>query len=326
MKLNLIAVAVLRHPVPDPSQQTAGAHRLLTLANAWLQRRAAGFLDDLVLVGVGFTDMDEIRASVTPFGLGAATILRLLATDDGDFGEDVGAELHQLLPERHPCAISVSRWPVPARSAGYPEGLWWMGIECSDPDSGRWADSLSALLDEPFRSQAPTWEALLSSLMDLDLEGDSARLQAGLSIASFARWLHGFNAAAENTFFDFDYRHAADACDLDDFLLGFEAAIHHGENLVHEADGHDTEQLRRYAVRALLGSNRYLDTAAIRSCFGGSAALFFSLHTSIWPNRSQPACDVCSELCSPTGDDIPDRLQAWSFVDRDDWSEIDDSA
>lgn len=329
-RFTLVAVEVLHHPVPDPAVASRSGHRLYQLANAWLQRRADGCKDDLVLVGIGFADEDAMRTAVAPFGLRSASLLVAPANEDGedstrDTGELVCAELALHITKRHPGAIPLAAWPPALTGAAYPEDLWWMGAECSSEQSGSWADALKKMLPSAFDAQAAAWEAVLDAVGDLEREGEMATFRAGLTVASAARWIWGFNAASENDFFNFDYGEARAICDLNPFLLGFEAAAHHQEDLNAEVDDEDVGVTQDSAARALLRSGEYLDASALRQFFGGSANLLYSLHTSIWPKFGIPAGDACLELCSPSGDDIPEAIALWSFVNDDDWSGIDDS-
>lgn len=301
-KFTLIAVEVLRSTVPGLNESSAAAQRLLQLANAWLQRRAGAFQDDLVLVGVGFDSEDALRALVAPFGLKAASLVVVDGADDEDTidtGELIGAELDVYQPRKHPAAIPLAAWPRGLGDAGYPDDVWWLGLECLPANSGEWTASLKALLDDPFRAQASSWEAVLSATDDLEPRGDGiASLRAGLTVAALARWLCGFNAVTDNTFFDFGYGEVVDACELDPFLLGLEAGTEHPDELADEVDHLDAGGLQRIAVWASLTNGGHLDTGAIRRFFGSTAVLFYSLHSSIWPTRTCSAADGCHELCS----------------------------
>lgn len=329
-RFTLVAVEVLHHPVPDPNAASAAGHRLYQLANALLQRRTDGCKDDLVLVGIGFADEEAMRVAVAPFGLNSASLLVAdIAGGDVetalDAGELIGLELELYIPKRHPGAIPLASWPPALAGAGYPGDLWWMGMECLPEQSGSWADALQQMLPSAFEPQAAAWEAVLSAVEDLERDGARATLLAGLVVASAARWLWGFSAVSDNDFFDFTYGEVRSTLDFDPFLLGFEAATHHQEDLSGEVEDEDVGVTEDRAVRALLKGGRYLDTSALRRFFGGSASLLYSLHASIWPQFSVSASDACLDLSSPSGDDIPEAMARWSFVNDDDWSDVDDS-
>ena len=262
----LVAVEVLHHPVPDPGAASEAAHRLYQLANAWLQRRADGCKDDLVLVGIGFVDEEAMRAAVVPFGLRSASLLVAdiggdVDDADSDTGALVGAELELHIPKRHPGAIPLSAWPPALVGAGYPQDLWWMGVECLPEQSRSWANALKQMLPSAFEAQATAWEAVLSEVEDLDRDGGRANLVASLTVASAARWLWGFSAASDNDFFDFTYGEVRNTLDFDPFLLGFEAATHHQEDLSGGVVDEDVGVTEDSAIRALLRSGQYLDTS-----------------------------------------------------------------
>jgi hypothetical protein len=63
-KLSLIAL-VYPYATSDSSFNVA----LLQRANAWLQRRNASVLDDLLLIGVGFADDSVFQSMLKPYGL-----------------------------------------------------------------------------------------------------------------------------------------------------------------------------------------------------------------------------------------------------------------
>ena len=326
---NLILAEVIRLPLPDPGEHSVRAQRLLQLANLWLQRRAAGHGDDLVLVGVGAASEEELRAFVRPYGLATAALEVVIIEDESiaeDLGEVVGECLDSYLRRKHPGAIPLAVWPKPFRDVGYPDDVWWLGLDCADAGAGEWSDSIKALAPPPFNAQAATWSAILEAIAGQDDSDDpSQQLAAGLAAASLARWLDGFNAASGNTFFSFDYGDAANECGLDPFMVGLEAGIHHKEEIEAEIDGRDAQDLLRLAVRELLASGRYFDTGALSDYFGSSATLFFSVYSSIWPRRDRAAGDACEELVSPSVDEMGEIDSPWRFVAYGDWGDIDDS-
>ena len=328
-KLSLVVIEVLHLPLPSLGESSPYMHRLLMLANAWLQRRAAGFQDTVVLIGVGAASEDELRSLVAPLGLKSVvlrTINRQEEDDSDDVGDEVSALLTTYLRSEHLAAVPLAVWPQSFRDIGYPDDAWWLGIECLKGDSGPWSHSLAGLSPVPFRQQAATWEAVLSTFVSLDCQDTSMeRLHAGLAVASLARWLFGFSAATGDQFFHFDYSDVASTCELDHFMLGLEASRHHWDDLESEIDERESNDLQSYAMRELLTSDRYFCSTALKEFFGGPAALFFSAHTSIWPKVNQPAGDACVELTSPEGEDIGELDSAWRFVADGDWDDIDDS-
>ena len=325
----MILAEVIHLPLPDPSEQSMRAQRLLQLANVWLQRRAAGHGDDLLLVGIGAASEDELRALVRPYGLATAALEVVTVECENvaeDLGEAVGECLDSYLRRKHPGAIPLAAWPKQFREIGYPDDVWWLGFECPDAGAGQWADSIKALAPPPFDAQAATWGAVLGAVAELDESEDSSQqLAAGLAAASLARWLSGFNSSSGNGFFSFDYEEAANECGLDPFMIGFEAGIHHKEEVEAEGDGRDPQDLMRLAIRELLAGGRYLDTGALSNYFGSSVTLFFSVYTSIWPKRDRAAGDACEELVSPSADEMGEIDSPWRFVAHDDWGDIDDS-
>lgn len=328
-KFSLIVVQVVHLPVPSPSKESPYAQRLLLLANAWLQRRMEGHGDTLLLLAIGNCTDHEFRSKLKPFGLGGAEVAVVECADDEveqDLDESVGDFLDGYLASSHPGAIPLAVWPKQFRDIGYPDDAWWLGLESTPGNSGHWVDSIAALTPSPFQEQAATWDAVLGSITDRESEDGSAQgLQSGLAAASLARWLAGFSAAAGDNFFHFDYGDVERCCGLDQLMLCFEAANRHRKDVESDMDEREGEDLSQLAVRELLASGRYLDTAAMRDFFGNSAVLFFSLYTSIWPKRSRPAGEACNELCSSSPEDMGEIDDPWRFVSEDNWEPIDDS-
>jgi hypothetical protein len=328
--LKLILVEVVCTPIPDVNVPSVRAQRLLRLANAWLRRRALGEGDSLHLIGEGVPTADEFRSALVPFGLDAATISVVDRQDDGTAAggdPDVESVIEPWLKASHGTAIPLAVVPEKFRAAGYPDSMWWLGIECAEPDIGEWTECIAAAAPEPFRSQASSWDAVLYAAVGrLDREGTAvSEFRTGLAVASLARWLAGFSAVSGDRHFDFDYEGVHQNFGLDDFRLGFEAALHHGGALGDEFEAGDVQRLRGRASKELLRSGRYFDPQALCDFFGGSASLFFSMYSSIWPKLNLPCGNVFDELLSLRRTSFADIDHAWQFVDQDDWTPIDDS-
>jgi hypothetical protein len=93
---------------------------VLQKANAWLQRRNAGFNDDLLLVGIGFEDESALKAIVTPYGLGEAQ-LRVEHLDREDDDIELGECMSRAVSHfRRRETISIVNWKGLVGNDAYP--------------------------------------------------------------------------------------------------------------------------------------------------------------------------------------------------------------
>jgi hypothetical protein len=326
--LGLIVVEVVRAPVPPIEAASQETLRLLRLANSWLQRRADRFPDDLLLIGTGFDSESSFRGALVPYGFDSAKLIVLgpvLAEDPEDEGKDIASLLSAWLDKNHKGALPLAGWPAMPVPVLYPNDLWWLGIKAVNGRSAFEA-GLASLIPLPFSVQAATWSEVFEHAHDTTGGGSAQdELREWLAVAGYARWLAGFSAASDDTFFDFDYSVVEQAFELDRFSLGFEAARECLDDVSDAFDSQSVEDATTSAVKALLRTNRYFDESEIRAFFGGKVQLFFTLHTSIWPDRSRPTSEVVAALCGLETADFDDIQQPWRFVADGDWSFIDES-
>lgn len=293
---------------------------LLQKANAWLQRRNAGFNDDLLIVGIGFEDESALKAMVKPYGLGEAQLrVEHLDRDDDDFelGECMSRAVFRF---RHREAISIVNWKELLENDAYPmDGWWWVGLESVDDEQ---ASSLEVvvrnLVPEPFRETVMTWAAIIAASMNLNAIGEDHEVyEANMTVLTLARWLNGFDAATENNFYDFEASEALNAIGFDTLRLGFEAGHNHGEELGELVYGDDAanDDLGPALLLACLRQRNGRVRDALSCAFGGNSALFWSLYASIWQEYKKPMTQAMDDLLNlKTALEEGDLDRPWRFV------------
>ncbi len=302
---------------------------LLQKANAWLQRRNAGFDDDLLVVGVGFENESDLAAMVKPYGLGDAQ-LAVEHLDRDDDPSELGECMSRVV-SRFRCreAISIVNWKGLIECDAYPlDDWWWVGLETVDDEQ---ANSLEVvirnLVPDAFRETAMTWVAILAARMNLNARGEDPEVyEAHMTALTLARWLNGFDAATENNFYDFSTADALRATNFDTLRLGFEAGHSHGEELGSLVYGEDVsdDELGPALLLACLRERTGQVRDALSSVFGGNASLFWSLRTSILQSFTaeefrKPANQAMDDLLNLRASaEEGDLDRPWRFV-SDGW-------
>lgn len=294
-------------------------------ANAWLQRRNAGFDDNLLVVGIGFENESALTAMVKPYGLSHArlTIEHLNREDDPyELGESMSRVVSRF---RSSEAISIVNWSELVENNAYrTDGWWWVGLESVDDEQ---ASSLEVVIRKlvpySFRQTAMTWAAIIAACMELNACGEDHEVyEAHMTALTLARWLNGFDAATENNFYDFSAADAISATSFDTLRLGFEAGHSHGEELVTLVYGEDLsdEDLGPALLLACLRQRNSQVRDALSHAFGGNASLFWSLRMSIIQSVApevfrQPANQAMDELLSlRTSAEEGELDRPWRFV------------
>lgn len=324
-KLSLVVVVYPSSTDDKPGQDVD----LLQKANAWLQRRNAGFDDDLLVVGLGFEDELSLTAMVKPYGLGGArlTVEHLDRVDDSyELGESMSRVVSRFRPIE---SISIANWNEIVENNAYPmDGWWWVGLESVDDEHASALEVvIRNLVPDPFRETAMTWAAILAACMDLNARGEDHEIyEAHMTALTLARWLNGFDAATENNFYDFSAADALGAVGFDTLRLGFEAGHSHGEELgalVYREDAAN-DDLGPAMLLACLRERNGRVRDALSHAFGGNASLFWSLRTSILQSFTaeefrKPANQAMDDLLNLRASaEEGDLDRPWRFV-SDGW-------
>lgn len=284
--------------------------QLLQQANRWLARRLQGYDDRLLVVGRHFTTDQELLEVLVPYGLESAE-RRLADPDEENDGDSISATVSSWLQSAHSSAVPALLAGTAAGSGGYgTEGWWWTGIEAADDSSEAVADILLATTSPTFKRQAATWAAILEEDYDSDSGDEYAEHELRLLALTLARWLTGFDAACENTFFDFDYADGASAAELSGLRLGYEA----GRLLSSDPDDTSEATLLALATRACLEERTGTIHSVLSDAFGGNAQLFWSLYLSIWPRLNESVEDSFESLVGLRQADYSELERPWRFV------------
>ncbi len=314
-KLSLV-VAVYPPATDDKPGLDVG---LLHMANAWLQRRNAGFDDDLLVVGIGFEDESALTAMVKPYGLGGAKLtVEQLDRDDDEYelGECMSRAVSRF---RQREAISIVNWKELVANDAYPlDGWWWVGLESvDDAQASALEVVIRNLVPDAFQETAMTWAAIIAACMNLNARGEDHEVyEAHMTALTLARWLNGFDAATENNFYDFSAADALRATGFDTLRLGFEAGHNHGEELGEFVFGDDAanDDLGPELLLACLRARNGRLRNALSCAFCGNASLFWSLHTSIWQDFKKPANQAMDNLINLRTNDEGELDGPWRFV------------
>ena len=323
-KLSLVAVVY-----PPSSDDKPGLDvGLLQKANAWLQRRNAGFDDDLLVVGIGFEDESALKSMVKPYGFCNAQLKTIQSdqidvTDGFAFDETMGSIVKDWVFQYHKAAIPIVSWKGFINESIYPtDGWWWVGLTAANDAQSFLGDILNELVPDDYRSQALTWATIIAQALDLNpCDEEHDVFQASMTAVTLARWLTGFDAATENNFYDFDVSNAIRAAGLDPLRLGFEVGRNHATELSDYFDGTDyaEDELDAISLKACLHERNDDVRDALSIAFGGNPSLFWSLYASIWPEYKKPITEAMDDLLSlRTAAEMGDLDRPWRFV-TDGW-------
>ena len=321
MSLSVVLIAVVHRPTGDLG---AGQELdLLRTANAWLQRKQAGSNDGLLIIGAGFGSKDELGEFLHHFGLAAANCACVDGESD-DLSEAVGPLVERWLSKEHPAAVPSLNWRKQVQGLVYPEiEWWWTGVE-AQPDELEALYGAAELAPTNFNLAFSTWLVLLLREMEIWLfENEAEDYETSIAALGLARWLTGFDAVSENNFYDFDYQQASESLAISKVRLGLEAgALGLSETLDgDDPDDVDDEKLMASCLHLCLGERNACLARTLSGAFGGDSALFWALHSSIWPAFSKSMETAASDLVNGIELDLAEVDRSWRFV-SDGWGDF----
>jgi hypothetical protein len=153
--------------------------------------------------------------------------------------------------------------------------------------------------------------------MGLEIDADDyLGYECGMTVATLARWLTGFDAATEHNFYDFDFSAVVQSAGIDLLRLGIEAGRDHASDLAGEFEdpGLDESDLSEACLRPCLANRTYPLRQALSDAFGGDGALFWSLYRSIWPNYKKASDDNMEDLLGLRETSMREIDRPWQFV------------
>ncbi|EXI77147.1 MAG: hypothetical protein AW10_03988 [Candidatus Accumulibacter appositus] len=312
-----------------PAANSASDVALLRAANRAMQRKTQGVEDAFLFVVVGQHTREAVSATFSAYGFPKATVV-CIETADVEHRLEMGEEI---VPGEigNAVAMWLNREHIGAVAA-FPKDyadteFWWSGVEHDDNvfdwsfDDGDFAKALPT----SHKRKAATWLTILGHAVDLlamhATEPDALVHDiAAAWAATLCEWLHGFEAANGNSYNHFDYE-ANSILYPSAFFLGFELARLSGNDLeaiCGEAES-DVDDLSRVALKAITQEKRAELREALSDFFGGDSALYWALHSAIWPSYSdaypRPMQEALERELGSSDFDSLARLDApWRYV------------
>lgn len=327
-----ITAVVLFDPAFPPAKDTPLDLSLLHAAHQALLRKEKGLIDAFLFVIASDMAISQMLDMIERYGFPHAEVRCIeisQVTDEEqsrpleieELGELAGWAVEQWITKQHPGAIA-------AIGAKTYDGLnaWWRGIESADA-SFQWPFETARFASELPASQygkAATWLCILEQACELDEPSDwISQNRASVLAATLCEWLHGFEAASGNSYNHFEPMSVYESLSIHPFSLGF--LLGHTqlfdslEELSCEYDD-DLDAAISAALRHQTEDNRSGLRDALSAFFGGNTALYWAMHSVIWPEFERAIEDACNAHVSLDDVDIGDVDEAWQFV-SDGWSE-----
>jgi hypothetical protein len=322
---HVLIYACLGQSFPLP-KDTSPHVALMQAANTARQRKAKGAIDAVIFVLSGTDDTRRQAAAIQDYGFPECIVVsssRELGDCESDsdveeWAEDTARLITQVLARQHPGAIAFFEGEYDATE------FWWSGVE-HEVASFDWPfsdDGFASQLPDAHSARAATWLGVIEHAMELagiqetSREG-VAQQRAAVIAATLSEWLHGYGAASGNSSNHFENDSPIRALAISDVFLGYEAARISGIDLDRFCDEEDADmdELRGAALASITRQLRMELRSALSRFFGGDGALFWALHSAIWPRFDQPMLEAFSALLNlHSTHDIGELEAPWSFV------------
>jgi len=322
-----------------PAANSSSDINLLRSANRAMQRKAHGLEDAFLFVVVGRLTWESVSEAISAYGFPNATAVCIEADDVErrlEMGEEViqgevGAAVEMWMNTDHIGAVAHF-------SQDYPDTeFWWSGVE-HDDDVFAWPfdyGDFAKALPTSHHSKAATWLTILGHAVELHaiqapLPDELGSDMAAAWAATMCEWLHGFEAASGN-----GYNHFESELSMvlmpSEFFLGFELARLSGDDLESACDAADADVdgLPIVAMKAITADKRSELRDALSDFFGGDSALFWALHSVIWPSYAddypKPMREALNrDLGSADYEDLANLDVPWRYVSEGWCDEVDD--
>lgn len=300
-------------------------------ANQAFIRQKQGINDAFLFIFIGKDDENKtVYFDLNQYGFFYFDLIIIndfRESDISDYPEEVNTEISRWLRKNH--ARSIAYLGKTVYDDLDLDLVWWTGIENNEvEESDLWSFSVNEfanLLPSSYAESASTWLAVLAKAMAIsepehDLECNNNSVLA----ATLCEWIHGFEAASGDSFYEFDPDTAIKLLKIDDFFLGYEAN-HHNDDLEELLEEVEYESIKSHVLKQLTESKRYKLRNGLSGFFGSDAGLFWALYSSIWPRYEKPMYELCNELLSPsTYSDMGEIFYAWQFI-HDGWCDMADN-
>jgi hypothetical protein len=318
--LRRILVNTLFDPDIEITINSALDIALLRAAHQALLRQQDGLKDSFLFLFCGKRTKEEASSAIARYGFPDVTVACIDTFDEEgdeidyfDIREMIGNEISAWLQSNHPAALTS------LALQGY-DGLdfWWSGIEAFESELDFVGDYANTLPTD-HRNKAATWLEILTEQFDLAEPCLANEMKLALYAATLCEWLHGFQVASGDGFSNFDAISVCDALRIDDFYLGFLMGQANPRDSLDEmlsnAEDDDLAGIKQYALQQAMERGRMMIRDGLANFFDSDTALFWTLHSAIWPKYNEPAEDACNELVNPSSfEDIGEAMEAWEFV------------
>lgn len=305
---------------------------VIQIANAAMKRKLKWGVDDAFLfVIVGQTQSDVFADRLIAHGFPRESVECIQIDDSGldetDFDQIsllTASTIQAWVMEKHQGAIAYFSQEYAAID------YWWSGIESDgqELDYPFEPNEFSVALPTTHLFKSATWLSILAQAVELAaLQGKSPHALGQDIAASYAatlcEWLHGFEAATENSYNHFKCKYNPGLYPSDVFL-GYELARLVDCELQDCCDDFeiDIDELPKAAINAIASSRRGELRDALSQFFGGDGALLWALYSAIWPNFERAMAD---SLLVELSTDVMPRLESpWQFISEG-WCDLADN-
>ncbi len=292
---------------------------ILRAAHCAIIRQQKDITDVFLFVLCGQLNVDEARIAIAKYGFPDVSVVVLETLDENNeeiaeyfLKENIELEIFRWVQKYHPGAIT---------NLFYEEyesvDMWWAGIEAVE-DSASLTMRYSHTLPSTHTSKASTWLAILADIFEHEEGCWTVDLQFTLNAAALCEWLHGFEAASGNNYNNFEADLICSELEIEDLYLGFLAGQYFPNvhlKILNDADAEDLRGMRENVLKQIVERKRSGIRDNLSGFFGGDTALFWALHTSIWPKFDEPSAESCNALVNPSClEDVGEIFWAWQFI------------
>lgn len=322
--MQLVLVAVIRNL--EEAKKEKQDMELLKLANLWLQRKNDGLKDSILLIGLNYKNLEDLRNNLKPIGLGDADLEVLEIENEEDLGECIEPILSLWLSNKHPGAVCFLDWKSLLAGMAFPNLFWWWtGVEEEKVDElSSINDAMESMVPYEFKSSVATWlELFLRDSPKGMFDSEEASYEISMNAIALTRWLNIYDEVSENGFFDFDCQEAIKSFPIDLMRLARDAWQTHTQLTAELFDNEEANQfeLSAQCLKLCLTGEEASISATLKDSFGGALPLLYALYSSIWPDYKNPVSESVMDLCDGASKPTEEIMPQWNFVNEG-WADI----
>jgi hypothetical protein len=324
--LQKIVICVLYNPDIVLNKKSYLDESLSKIANQNLLRENTGISDSFLFLVCGGNENANLNEKLLSYGFKKFEIISIDIDEDDsnidDCSDFISYEIDQWLYKNHKAVIIdlIGKGYCPDDSNFYDDLYWFIGFESKEDticniDVAEYAE----ILPDTHRDKASTWLSILKeALIKKNPEVLKNRNHFALYAACLCEWLHGFEAASENSWNYFEPELVIDALEIDTFYLAQIFDKIEGVGLQNLFSDSDSEFDLNNVIEYITEDIRVEMINALLSIFNSDTILFCTLYTSIWPEFDKKWFDSCADIIGLETIDYGDIEKAWTFV-QDGW-------